>query len=44
MTITYTVPSTTKPGALLRYFCSINNHYQEGMTGILRVVARAGSG
>ena len=24
-------------GTLIRYFCSINDHYQAGMTGILRV-------
>jgi plastocyanin len=28
-----------KPGELVRYFCSVNNHYQLGMTGILRVKA-----
>jgi hypothetical protein len=28
-----------KPGELIRYFCSVNDHYQLGMTGILRVVA-----
>lgn len=28
-----------KPGELIRYFCSINDHYQLGMTAILRVVA-----
>jgi hypothetical protein len=28
-----------KSGELIRYFCSINDHYQLGMTGILRVVA-----
>ena len=28
-----------KPGELIRYFCSVNNHYETGMTGILRVVA-----
>ncbi len=25
-------------GELIRYFCSVNDHYQLGMTGILRVV------
>ena len=39
-----TATITQPAGTLIRYFCSINNHYQEGMTGILRVVARAGSG
>lgn len=28
-----------EPGTLIRYFCTINGHYQMGMTGILRVVA-----
>lgn len=27
-----------KSGELIRYFCSVNDHYQLGMTGILRVV------
>ena len=30
---------TQKAGTLIRYFCSVNGHYQMGMTGILRVVA-----
>lgn len=34
-----TVTITQKPGTLIRYFCSIDNHYEIGMTGILRVVA-----
>jgi plastocyanin len=25
------------PGTLIRYFCSVNDHYQLGMTGLLRV-------
>jgi plastocyanin len=29
---------TAKPGTLIRYFCSVNKHWQLGMTGILRVV------
>lgn len=33
---------TQQPGELIRYFCSINDHYQYGMTGILRVVSSAG--
>jgi plastocyanin len=37
-TITATI--TQKAGTLIRYFCSVNGHYQMGMTGILRVVAR----
>jgi hypothetical protein len=28
-------------GTLVRYFCSVDNHYQTGQTGILRVVAPA---
>jgi plastocyanin len=39
---TISVTITQQPGTLIRYFCSINNHYQTGMTGILRVVAPAG--
>jgi plastocyanin len=35
-TITATVNQSR--GELIRYFCSINDHYQLGMTGILRVV------
>jgi plastocyanin len=38
------VTITQKPGELIRYFCSVNNHYQTGMTGILRVVARPPAG
>ena len=30
-------------GTLIRYFCSVNDHYQLGMTGLLRVVAAGGS-
>lgn len=33
---------TQQPGDLIRYFCSVNDHYQSGMTGILRVVASGG--
>jgi plastocyanin len=36
LAITTTI--TEKPGELIRYFCSVNDHYQLGMTGILRVV------
>ena len=39
-TITTTI--TQKSGTLIRYFCSINKHYQTGMTAILRVVAPSG--
>lgn len=33
-----TTTITQNAGELVRYFCSINEHYQLGMTGILRVV------
>jgi hypothetical protein len=33
---------TQPPGELIRYFCSINDHYREGMTGILRVITPIG--
>jgi len=36
-TITYQVPLTATSGTLIRYYCSINNHWQFGMTGILQV-------
>jgi plastocyanin len=39
-TTTITATINQKAGELIRYFCSVNNHYQTGMTGILRVVAR----
>jgi len=29
-------------GTLIRYFCNVNDHYQLGMTGLLRVVAPGG--
>lgn len=32
------VQITQKVGTTIRYFCSVNNHYQEGMTSILHVV------
>jgi hypothetical protein len=35
-TITATIHQSS--GELIRYFCSINDHYQLGMTGVLRVV------
>ncbi len=28
-----------KVGTTIRYFCSVNDHYQEGMTGVLQVIA-----
>jgi plastocyanin len=39
-TLTITATINQKSGELIRYFCSVNDHYQTGMTGILRVVAR----
>jgi plastocyanin len=29
-------------GTVIRYYCSVNDHYQLGMTGVLRVTARTG--
>lgn len=29
---------TAKPGTTIRYFCSVNNHYESGMTGLIQVV------
>ena len=37
VTVTYTVPATTKRGTLLRYFCNVNDHYLFGMTAALLV-------
>jgi plastocyanin len=37
-TVTITTTINQKSGELIRYFCSINDHYRLGMTGILRVV------
>jgi plastocyanin len=39
---TISVTITQPPGELIRYFCSINDHYREGMTGILRVITPIG--
>lgn len=36
---TVTVKISQPAGTLVRYFCSVDNHYQTGQTGILRVVA-----
>jgi plastocyanin len=38
-TTAITATINQKSGELIRYFCSINDHYQLGMTAILRVVA-----
>jgi hypothetical protein len=32
------VKITQKVGTTIQYFCSVNNHYETGMTGILNVV------
>ena len=32
------VPKDARPGTLIRYFCSIRNHYALGLTGVLEVV------
>ena len=32
------VPKDARPGTLIRYFCSIRNHYAGGLTGVLEVV------
>jgi plastocyanin len=37
-TTAITATITQSPGELIRYFCSVNDHYRTGMTGILRVV------
>lgn len=37
-----TTTITQGAGELIRYFCSINDHYQLGMTGLLRVTGAAG--
>jgi hypothetical protein len=34
---TITVKINQKSGTLVRYFCTVNGHYMEGMTGILRI-------
>lgn len=36
-TVAITTTISQKSGEVIRYFCSINDHYQLGMTGILRV-------
>lgn len=37
-TFSWVVPSETPPGTVIPYFCDINNHFQVGMTGALRVI------
>jgi plastocyanin len=34
-----TATMTQKAGTLIRYFCSVQNHWRRGMTGVIRVVA-----
>lgn len=38
-----TVEISQPAGTLIRYFCSVDSHYQTGQTGILRVVAPTGA-
>lgn len=40
-TTTITAKINQPSGGFIRYFCSINDHYQLGMTGVLRVVLSA---
>jgi plastocyanin len=40
-TTTITAKINQPSGGLIRYFCSVNDHYQLGMTGVLRVVLSA---
>ena len=35
--LAFTTTVTGQPGTLIHYFCSVNKHWQEGMTGILRI-------
>jgi hypothetical protein len=36
------VPLDAQPGSLIRFFCSIKNHYALGLTGVFEVVAPRG--
>lgn len=38
-TFAWTVPASTPPGTTIPYYCDINNHMNNGMTGALRIVA-----
>jgi plastocyanin len=36
--ITWTIPADAKPGTVLRYFCDVQTHWKEGLTGAFRIV------
>jgi hypothetical protein len=38
--ITWTIPADYKPGDVVRYFCDIQTHWKEGLTGAFRIVSR----
>jgi hypothetical protein len=35
--ISWTIPADAKPGTVLRYFCDIQTHWKEGLTGAFRI-------
>ena len=39
-TISWTVPADAKPGTVVRYFCDVQTHWKEGLTGAFRIVGR----
>jgi plastocyanin len=39
--ITWTIPENSKPGDVLRYYCDIQTHWKEGLTGAFKIVASA---
>lgn len=39
-TITWVVPADSQPGSVIRYFCNVETHWKEGLTGAFRVVAK----
>ena len=40
--ITWTIPDDAKPGTVLRYYCDIQTHWKEGLTGAFRIVSPLG--
>jgi hypothetical protein len=36
--ITWTIPTDYKPGDVVRYYCDIQTHWKEGLTGAFRIV------
>jgi hypothetical protein len=40
-TITWVVPADASPGSVIRYFCNVETHWKEGLTGGFRVVAKS---